>query len=75
MSGDTRRGHKKKFLADVVARRAGNTAQVNRAWSQSVPADTPGQTILDQSQGDGHSLAHPAGKDSERQHLKGAFAP
>ena len=59
----------------AVARRAGNTAQVHRAWSPSVRADTPGGNILDQSHGDGHPLAHPAGKDSERQHLKGALAP
>ena len=59
----------------AVARRAGNTAQVHRAWSPSVRADTPWGTILDQSHGDGHPLAHPTGKDSERPHLKGAFAP
>ena len=59
----------------ALACRAGNTAHVHRAWSPSVRCDTPRGTILDQSQGEGHPLAYPAGKDSEWQHLKGAFAP
>ena len=59
----------------MAAHPASNTTQGHRAWSPSVPADIPQETTQGLWRVDDHLPARQAGTDSERQHLKGAFAP
>ena len=53
---------------------ASSTTQARQAWSPSAQAGEPSKIILDQSDADDCLPARRVGTDSERQHLKEAFA-